>query len=720
MSANNKVWGELVRCGGSEESAKVPTVVALTDNPTFFGRLTQPQQGGAQSFTHSSQIVIECLFISSTHFSVAKEDSEEGTVTYRIYDHSRNGTFLNGRLIGNTPQIVASGDEVALKYKDKVKIAYRFNAIAAANSQVAPSPAKVKKSDVDNATSALTQQITMLQEEIRLLEEKCAAQEVAHDTLKEELDSANRKLRQQEKANDVLTKELNDAKDRFASAEANASAVQARLIRLENELEEAHHTTKEQKSKITSLQDDVRGKSEQLGGLRKMISDSNQALAQEQASRLQTESVLRQYEDTLRQSNDKVSRLVAANEALQATIVEQDGQKARLQDHLSTHRAMIIAIQQHVEEQSRLHHSVLGKLHDMVQIFGQVDTAAQKLVQVSDKQILRDIEEFLAAPELIVPSSASAPLPMATSGTLHGVPLSGASLPFTNPVVAQSHTAVSHGTQLPSVAFGSEDSTLSKRGHFNFTQVPFSGVQDDEEVATFAPSLRVQEAIMEGDEEDEKMTQNENETHDFPSHRNTLAQEKAGPETTDDEKEEDRSSDRVHTAVAHGTSTLPPEGMLLSQDSDIRKSGSSPSKSEANVSADLHVKSQTRSQPEEEHLYTSTPATRKRHQHNSNDDDSSDSDGRGEISMEDRPRVKRLRAEETTFIADTNAMDHPSYISPPKSFDISRDLMISGSEEIDGEHMQPSEIADLREEDRQRTVDGTSTRLDISTSAIEE
>jgi hypothetical protein len=88
--------------------------------------------------------------------------------------------------------------------------------------------------------------------------------------------------------------------------------------------------------------------------------------------------------------------------------------------------------------------------------------------------------------------------------------------------------------------------------------------------------------------------------------------------------------------------------------------------------------------------------------------------------MEDRPRVKRLRAEETTFIADTNAMDQPSYISPPKSFDISRDLMISGSEEIDGEHMQPSEIADLREEDRQRTIDGASTRLDISTSAIEE
>lgn len=517
----------------------------------------------------------------------------------------------------------------------------------------------------------------------------------------------------------MLTKELSDAKDRFASAESNASAVQARLIRLENELEEAYHTAKEQKSKITSLQDDVRGKSEQLASLRKMISDGNQALAQEQASRLQTESVLRQYEETLRQSNDKVSRLVAANEALQATIVEQDGQKARLQDHLSTHRAMIIAIQQHVEEQSRLHHAVLGKLHDMVQIFGQVDTSAQKLVQLSDKQILRDIEEFLAAPELVVPSSASVPLQSTTSGTLHGVPLTGASLPFTNPVVAQSHTAVSHATQLPSVAFGSEDSTMSKRGHFNFTQVPFSGIQDDEEAATFAPSLRVQEAIMEGDEEDEKMTQNEHETHDFHSHRNTLAHDKAGPETTDDEKDDDRST-RVRTEVAHGTSTLPAEGMLLSQDSDIRKSGSSPSKSEANISGDLHVKSQTRSQPDEEHLYTSTPATsRKRHQHNGNDD-SPDSIGHGEISMEDRPRVKRLRAEETTFIAD---MDHPSYISPPKSFDISRDLMISGSEENDGENMQSSEMADLREEDRQRTVDGTmgtSTRLDISTSAIDE
>jgi myosin heavy subunit len=728
-----KAWGELTRCGGSEDSP-VPYYIELTDNPSFFGRVASPQAGGKIEFSHSSQHVIECPFISSTHFSIEYEINDSGEIIgYKINDYSRNGTFLDGILIGSVHQVLSNGAEITLRYKDKIKIAYRFNTI------LMPHVAKVRKPEMDTATAALAQQITLLQEEIGKLESKCTTQEEQCRSLQADLDAASRKNRQSEKLVEQQAKELSEAKERISMVEANASAVQARVIRLENDLEEAELSIKDQRSKLGSLQDKLKSKNEQLESNQKVISNGNQALTKEQTIRIHTEALLQEITEQFEQSKEKNSRLSAANQALQAMIIEQENQKSKLQEHIGTHRAMIIAIQQRVKEQLRLNHTVESKLHDLLQLFGQVDSTTKQLIQVTDKHLLRDIDEFLAAPEFIAinynssnEGNRSAWADQEDSSNRSEKGILSASLPRSNNVVAPSGTLSGHfSNTMPAAPLGSEDSSISKRG-FNFTQVPFSGVYEEDEAATFAPSIALQEAIMEVDNDNEE---DEEEPSTIEQMKRSGGKAMNGTDVEDEGTCDETRNKDDHMVAADGLETQIPvtdeaennqshspsalksesiKGIFLSQESNIRKSGSPPSKS------DIVFGEQNKfaiSESEEEILYTSIPVPPQGLVRKRSEMDGSNEDSESHFhDQEDGPRVKRHRVEETTFALESHGIDDLGFISPPKSFDISRDLLLSRDEynmDFNDQSMK------IREEDCQRPMDtsmNTVSRLEVSAS----
>jgi hypothetical protein len=392
-----------------------------------------------------------------------------------------------------------------------------------------------------------------------------------------------------------------------------------------------------------------------------------------------------------------------------------------------------------VKEQLRLNHTVESKLHDLLQLFGQVDSTTKQLIQVTDKHLLRDIDEFLAAPEFIAinynssnEGNRSAWADQEDSSNRSEKGILSASLPRSNNVVAPSGTLSGHfSNTMPAAPLGSEDSSISKRG-FNFTQVPFSGVYEEDEAATFAPSIALQEAIMEVDNDNEE---DEEEPSTIEQMKRSGGKAMNGTDVEDEGTCDETRNKDDHMVAADGLETQIPvtdeaennqshspsalksesiKGIFLSQESNIRKSGSPPSKS------DIVFGEQNKfaiSESEEEILYTSIPVPPQGLVRKRSEMDGSNEDSESHFhDQEDGPRVKRHRVEETTFALESHGIDDLGFISPPKSFDISRDLLLSRDEynmDFNDQSMK------IREEDCQRPMDtsmNTVSRLEVSAS----
>jgi hypothetical protein len=393
----NKIWGKLVRTGGSEAKHSVPDQLILTDPHTFFGRFGRPAPKPDQTFQHETQSVISCLYVSSTHFSIQLEATSSDVVdapsnsssrnvsptkakknktkemkeskqhhvpmdinqepapsfTYRIYDYSRNGTFLNNELIGSTSKVLQSGDEISLKYKDMVKVTYRFDPVpfdyvddlhakqepdskAVANGSTGVSS---KDRDIDSLalkkadsmTEIFTHQIVSLQSDVKKLENQLSQKHESYDLLQSENDKLSRKSRQDEKLIASHANEIAELKERIATVESEKSAIQARNQILSDTVDDLKQEVKETKQKNMFFQEELSNKSQQLNSVRSLIEENNKVLATEKKQRHLHEQQISECKHNLTMYEEKNLRLTTANQALQEIVSDLEHQTMTLQ-----------------------------------------------------------------------------------------------------------------------------------------------------------------------------------------------------------------------------------------------------------------------------------------------------------------------------------------------------------------------------------------------------
>lgn len=317
----SRIWGRLKRIGGSEENQAIPSEIVLCDTPTFVGRISKPQQStlkeGDPVFTHSSQSVIPCMIISSTHFSIAIDESKPNHTTYLVRDYSRNGTFVDNMLVGTADtKEIQDGADISFRYREEVRIIYRF--------VVEPAPKVDHSTTVDSITQAFNQQIVTLQSEANQFEQRLQQCTEQLNETKVELEKANRKVRQEEKALTAHQETIKDLQERIRITEANAAANQARNTILQDELEDKEMELKDYKQKIHSLQDELKEKNIQLETRKHLLDDHNKLLSQEKRQRIHSEALYQELHNQVTTYEEKNIRLTTANQTLQDEIREHE------------------------------------------------------------------------------------------------------------------------------------------------------------------------------------------------------------------------------------------------------------------------------------------------------------------------------------------------------------------------------------------------------------
>jgi pSer/pThr/pTyr-binding forkhead associated (FHA) protein len=349
----SRIWGKLTKTGGSEESLAVPSVITLFENDSFFGRISQAAPRSDVDFKHTSQFVIPCMYISSTHFSLHYDPNS--STKYLIRDYSKNGTFVNNQLVGTTEaKELKDNDEISLKYKDKVKIIYQFSIVEesvvpppVSNAEEAlPSQFSKKSNQIvnnnndsphhalkkqDSTSDIFTQQINHLQQEMKKLENKLSLTNDHLDLLNKENEKLLKKSKQDDKSILSLKTEKEELADRFMTMDSNYNALAARNSILQDNYDDLLTESKDYKNKNTFYQAEIQEKNSSIENVRTLLDDSNKILASEKRTRIHLETIIQDLKTKFILYEEKHLRLVTANQALQEIVSELELDKARLE-----------------------------------------------------------------------------------------------------------------------------------------------------------------------------------------------------------------------------------------------------------------------------------------------------------------------------------------------------------------------------------------------------
>eukprot|EP01035_Chromulina_nebulosa_P028395 gene28395-37481_t len=279
---------KLIRTGGADENALIPNEILVPD---------------AKSGTKQSVVIIK--------------------------DHSRNGTYLNGVIIGKEEEKhLKDGDEITLQYRGIVQICYKFVCSAPEDNNdalhdgnddsILTSP---KKSD-NFLNDAFMQQLNALKEENSRQELRLQSILVDKEATSKSLENYIRKNRAQEKIIESMEKEAAETKERLQTSTVNAASIEARNVILQDSLEEAKGEIRELKSRVTTLSDDLKHKSMQLENRQSLVDKGSKAVAQEKALRQGAEIECKNLASKLKDSLQQNERIVTANETLQDMISE--------------------------------------------------------------------------------------------------------------------------------------------------------------------------------------------------------------------------------------------------------------------------------------------------------------------------------------------------------------------------------------------------------------
>jgi len=359
-------WGVLTRVGGTEDNASVPNRIELFHDQCFFGRFPEPVKNTENNFLHDSQVLIPCAYVSATHFSIAVQRNNPTSINYVLRDYSRNGTYINDGTepIGKHARSLHPNDTVSFIYKGMTCIIYLFTVEASeatvggllttpfnrSSKQTNPVSFHTKsndhnhhkiitghpidyedssrfasmKSQGEHITEGLNRQIQSLENELRALDERLQTQSNKMLVQTTTIDKYESKLKADEKTIDALNVEIIDWKERSAASEANCSAIEARCCILSDTIEQNKTDIRELRHKVTSLNEELLSKTEQLDTRRTFVEENHKMLLAEKEKRKRIQEKLQVQSEQNSSLRDQVSRMAMANQALQSVVSDKE------------------------------------------------------------------------------------------------------------------------------------------------------------------------------------------------------------------------------------------------------------------------------------------------------------------------------------------------------------------------------------------------------------
>ena len=271
-------------------------------------------------------------YVSGKHFSIEDKSTEQDPEPqFILSDLSTNGTYLNNVSVGKGKSArLVSGDTLAIRFKDQVKVHYTFNIVRSLAdvprvSPPAPAPTEVASVHVGAPSSGATKQrseaefelqgkqIVLLQGELEELESRLAAAVAKKEAATRDLSIAQRQK-------DAAMTDAAELKDRVSDLEAHKASVEARcrvqeeqIAALQGLLEAQKAKTsvsmemevqlEEFKAKVVTLKEELSAKAAQADSRQQLLDESNQQLAKEAEARAGAEATINKLRNALQSIN---------------------------------------------------------------------------------------------------------------------------------------------------------------------------------------------------------------------------------------------------------------------------------------------------------------------------------------------------------------------------------------------------------------------------------
>lgn len=335
------VWGKLVRVGGSETSHLIPSLLNLSEDCIFLGRFAQPEAtnlisdehlskskavpgkygeiflDGKRLFSHTSQVIIPCLFISATHFAIRIERNGSNIKCF-LKDFSRNGTIVNNIPVGTDNEVeIRDNDEISIEFRTEKKLIYKFTKEALSLSL--------------NGRDEFAEQIKTLLKENKSLEQKLEDSFLKTDILRDRLQMLENEIKESNAKNTELQDCINNLQEVNLAYEANKTAEMARIRNLDSELENMKQELMANKLKIHRQSEEIERKDAALRSREVLLEEVNNSLVIEKNLRQKFETELIQRNIDLSKKNNEFYEISHSFHEMQRLFQKELEQRKRLE-----------------------------------------------------------------------------------------------------------------------------------------------------------------------------------------------------------------------------------------------------------------------------------------------------------------------------------------------------------------------------------------------------
>jgi hypothetical protein len=279
----------------------------------------QPLHLVGRGAEHRSDFLnIRQKYVSSTHFSIQRslmDHQTEGECeeNFCLKDLSTNGTYINGKTLGkNNSVMLLDGDEIGLKFKDELKVAYIFNKVKGMDEvpEIVQPSAPVSRA-YDNTKphpfresefEALNKQIALLQSELEDQESRFSSVVAKKESVTRALAASTLSLEAAREGSAAQDEEIKRLSERAMDLEAHTASVQARcriqeeqIVAVKSQLEaqrskstvsvETELMVEDLKAKVAALKEELGRKAVQAEARQRLVDETGAALAREAAGR---------------------------------------------------------------------------------------------------------------------------------------------------------------------------------------------------------------------------------------------------------------------------------------------------------------------------------------------------------------------------------------------------------------------------------------------------